>query len=177
MVLPLRPQKASTYRRSNWLWVPTIADLLEPTVLELTAASALDMSLIFFDDGAPAPTQTTNRPRDKRRYADSGTGESIGATEYSGGDLMMQVNPQAIETDDAKKAWELFLDGARGNWVNRLNVPVASEIIAGQRVTIWPSEVGPALEVPAGEGESAEAAFMCAYAVDIPSRNVLVVAP
>ena len=172
MPAPLNPAPAITYLRENWIYVPTIAVKTAPTVIEVTAASALDMTLINFE-GFGLPTKSTNRVTGQRRWGSGTLPERRGTTTYAGGTITAAMAPQAAAASDGKKAWEKFLLGVSGFFLYRGDLPQATNLIAGQFVDVWPIATDAAMPTRSGEGESSEAAFMFDYFItDTPAFNV-----
>lgn len=164
MTEPLRPAATKTYGKENWVFVPTIASAtLAPTAAEYTAGT--DISRIVFADGAPAPTQATNRASASRRYADTEQYEFIGSTQYTGGDIVYQFGPQGAAASDAVKLWETIPTGTTGFLVRRMGIARATAGAAGQFVDIFPVEFGPSMPVDHGDAEASEAAAMATFAV------------
>lgn len=167
MAAPTRPASAKAFKREKWLWVPTIAAPAAPSVAELVAASALDISCYLFDSFA-RPTQTTNAATLERRVCDGEQYEQIGITSFSGGEFPYAVDPQAIAGSEGKAAWEKFVAGASGFLVRRLAIDVDTDVAVGQFVDVVPAEVGPSMPTKVGEGESAEVAGMATYVITGP---------
>lgn len=169
MAEPLRPTPAKLYGRENWVFIPTIASgTLAPTVAEASGGSSLDITRIVFADGAPAPSQNTNLVDQQRRFGDTTTVQFVGTTTYVGGQMTYQFNQQAAAGDDAVKAWEKFLNSSgtvTGFLAKRSNLGRATAIAAGQFVDVYPVEIGPSMPGKDGDGESAEGAAMCTFAV------------
>lgn len=173
---PLRPAANKVYARENWIYVPTIASATKaPTVAEATGASALDVTNIVFADGAPAPSMTTNRVKQNRRLGDTQLAEFIGETSHEGGEVTYQFDPQAAAASDGKKAWEKIPAGTTGFLVRRLGVGKAAAVAAGQFVDSYPVEFGPSQPTKSGDGEAAETAARCTFAITAaPAFNVAV---
>jgi hypothetical protein len=167
---PLRPSAAKIYQRENWIFVPTIADVsLAPTVAEATAASALDITNMVFADAAPNPQQTTQMVKQDKRLGDAVTYEFVGDSEITGGECVMSFNSQAAALSDAVKAWEKFAaGGVTGFMVNRLNVPKATDVTAGQFVHVYPAEFGPFAPAKKGEGAAGQEAMTGSWAITGP---------
>lgn len=169
MAEPSRPNAIPTFGKKNWIFVPTIASAtLAPTVAEATGASALDFSRIAFASGAPAPTQNTNRVTAEARYADTTQPENIGLTQYQGGEMTYQFDPQSAAASTGKKMWEKIPEGTTGFLVQRLGLSRATAVIAGQFVNVYPVAFGPSLPTEVGDAESAEAAATVTYAITSP---------
>lgn len=167
MAEPLRPNPAKVYTRQNWIFVPTIASAtLAPTVAEITAASALDITNIVFQDGAPAPSQSTNLVEQNRRLGDASLFQFVGTTTFTGGEITIQFDPQSAALSDGVKAWEKFnAGGVTGYLCRRMNVAKATTPIAGQFVDTFPCEFGPFMPTTSGDGESAESAATGSWAI------------
>lgn len=173
MAEPLRPAATKTYGKENWAFVPTIASLSAPTAVEVTAVSALDITRIAFASGAPNPSQNTNLATQERRLGDTTETQFVGTTTYAGGEMTYQFAPQAAAASDGKKAWEKFPAGTTGYLVRRLGVTRSTAFTAGQFVDVYPVEFGPSMPTKAGDGESAEAAAVCTFAITSePAFNV-----
>lgn len=179
MTEPLRPSAAKTYGRENWIFIPTIASAtLAPTVAEITAATALDITRIAFAGAEPTFNATTNRVKLDRRVGDTEAFEFIGETSYEGGECVMQFSPQAAAGADGKKAIEKFVTGLTGYLAKREDVARATTPIAGQFLSwVVPVEFGPPIPAKQGEGEAGQAAFKTTYAVtSAPGVNLAILA-
>lgn len=166
MAEPLRPTPAKLYGRENWIYVPTIANTSAPTVAEVTAASTLDVTRIVFADGAPSPSQNTNLVSQGRRFGDTTETQFVGTTTYNGGEMTFQFDAQGAAASDGVKAWEKFsAGGVTGYLVRRQNVARATSVAAAQFVDVYPVEFGPAMPTRSGDGEAAEGAAVCSFAV------------
>lgn len=171
MTEPLRPAATKTYGRKNWIWIPTWAAYTSgtgPTAAEINSASGLDITRIVFADGAPKPTQSTNVVDQARRWGDTQNAQFIGETKHTGGEMSYALASQAEALADGVKLWELLPEGTTGFLVRRLGVARATAPAAGQFITGWAVEFGPSLEDEYGDGEAAEAAAMCTFAVTSP---------
>lgn len=178
MAEPLRPTPAKTHGRTNWIFIPSIASAtLAPTVAEITAASALDITRIAFAGATPELGSTTNRVRQDRRAGDTESYEFIGETSFEGGEVVMALDPAAAALSDGKKAWEKFGAGSVTGFVaKRQNVPRATAPAAGQFLSVvMPAEFGIGVPVEQGDGEAAQAAFRCSFAVTGPPAFVVAI--
>lgn len=164
MAAPINPGSAKTFGREKWIFVPTIANTAAPTSAELTAGTTLDISCYLFDEFA-RPTKQTNTVTKNRRVCDTVQYQQIGVTQYEGGDLLMAWDPQSAAASNGKKAWEKFVSGATGYLVRRQGIDVNTDIAVGQFVDMLPVEISATMPGTAGDGESAEAAFMATYTV------------
>ena len=166
MAEPLRPAATKTYGRENWLFVTAVADITAPTAAEVNAASGLDITNIAFADGAPAPSQSTNLATQNRRFGDTTEVQFVGTTTYAGGEMPYQFNPQGATGDNSVKLWEkIAAGGVTGFLIRRQGVARATTPAAGQFVDVFPVEFGPSMPTKSGDGESAEAAAVCTFAV------------
>ena len=179
MAEPLRPAPAKVYTRENWIFIPTIASAtLAPTVAEATAASALDITNMVFNDSAPAPEQNTNLVEQNRRLGDAALFQFVGTTTYTGGECTMAFNSQGAALSDSVKAWEKFAaGGVTGFLANRMNVPKATALAAGQFLHVYPAEFGPYSPTKSGENEGAEEAMKGSWAItSTPAFKIAVLA-
>lgn len=169
---PLRPTPAKAYTRENWFFIPVIASAtLAPTIAEATALTALDITNMLYRDQAPNPESTTEMVKQEPRLGDDVTYEYVGATEITGGRITMQFNSQAAALADAVKAWEKFaIGGVTGFMANRVNVPKATNLLAGQFLHVYPAEFGPFTPTKAGQGTNAEEAMVGSWAVTAPPK-------
>lgn len=165
MAEPLRPTPAKLYGRENWIFVTTLASASAPTATELNAASSLDITRIVFSDGAPSPSQSTNLVEQNRRFGDTVMTQFVGTTTYAGGEMTYALDPQSAAASDPKKLWEKIPAGTTGYLVRRQNVARATAPAAGQFVDVFPVEFGPSMPTRSGDGESAEGAAVCTFAV------------
>lgn len=175
---PLRPAANKAYARENWVLVQTIASAtLAPTVAEMTAVSSIDVTNIVFADGAAAPDQNTNLVSLSRRIGDTSVFQFVGENNFVGGEWTYQFDPQAAAGSNGKKLYEAI--GAGGSWylVRRAGVPKATNFTAGQFVDVYPIEFGPSQPTTIGDGEAAQTAAKCSYAVNAaPALNKAILA-
>lgn len=168
MAAPIRPTPVKAYTRDKWAFVPTIAATTQiPTTLEANAVGSLDISLMAFDDTGK-PAQSTNRPTKPKRLGDAAVYEQIGDVTFTGGTMLVQMDPQAAAGSNGKKAWEKFVAGTTGYLVRRIGLPIVTDFTAGQFVDVYPVEYGVPMPTTQGDGETAEAAFSVEYAVTGP---------
>lgn len=164
MAAPIRPNPVKTFGKDKWVFVATIANTAAPTAAECTAGTVLDVTMMAFD-GEGYPTSSTNRPVLERRIGDTIVYEQIGIQNVTGGTMLFQIQPQAAGASDGKKAYEKFIAGTTGYFVRRMGTAVATDLAAGQFVTVYPVEFSAPFPTTVGEGESAEAAFQSEYAI------------
>jgi len=167
MAEPLRPPATKTFGRENWLFVPAIADPSAPTVSELTAVSALDITRIVFASTA-RPTQSTNVTEAARRLGDTVVGQNIGTSTVTGGEMRYAFADQAAAGADGKKLFEKIPGGTAGYLVQRKGVARATAVAADQFVNVYPVEFGPSFPADEGDGESSESAMVCTFAITDP---------
>lgn len=156
MTAPARPLNTKFYLRDKWVFVPSgTYDPLLPSLAVLNAASALDVTKMFFASTA-RPSQSTNLARAPKRLGDGETYEFVGESQASFGEVRYSVNPQGAAASLEVKAYEKFVPGTTGYMVNRLGIDRDTDLATGQFVTSYPVECGPQHEVPEGDGEGAE---------------------
>src|SRR4029077_19229977 len=120
------------YTRDKWAFVPTIASAaLIPTTAEVTAVGSLDISLMAFD-ATGKPAQNTNRPTKPKRLGDAAVYEQIGDVTFTGGTMLVQLDPQSAALSNGKKAWEKFVAGTTGFLVRRIGIAIATDFTTGQ---------------------------------------------
>ena len=175
MATPIRPAAAKTYGREKWAYVPAIAALAAPTVAELTAAGGIDMSCYFYGDTAK-PSVSQDGVTAPPRICDTQQFQSLGTAQWSGGNAMYAVDPQAATGSDGKKALEKLPDGTTGFLVKRVGKAYDADFATGDFVSIYPVEFGVPVDVTEGDGESAEVAIQQAYVITGPPEIITAVA-
>lgn len=171
MVAPIRPTKAKAYGRDKWAFVPTIAAVGAPTLLEVNGASSLDITCMLFDSTA-RPSQSTNLVTSPKRVCDTTVYQQVGDTTYAGGEIRYSLDPQAAAASDGKKAFEKFPAGTQGFLVRRLGIAYSTDFATGQFVDVYPVEFGPAMPTTEGDAESAEVAVLQTFAITGPPSFV-----
>lgn len=175
MVAALRPAGSKSYLRKRVIFVPTLASLTAPSLVTLTAASALDITNMLFQSSA-MPTQSTNLARAPKRVGDGESFEFIGETQATFGELRYSYNPQGAPGSDGVKAYEKFPANTTGLIVVRRGIDRDVDLAVGQFVTIFPVEMGPQLEVDEGENEGAENAIVQMVAQTGPKSQKVAIA-
>jgi hypothetical protein len=133
-------------------YVPTIAAILTPTVVEVTAAGALDVSF-FFTAGNFKPGGEQARG-DDRRVGSKQTFEVLGREKSSIDDIVYIADPQAAALAATNKAMELFQPGVTGYFVVRYGLDAETvDFTAAQKVNIWPIIFGVQNETPLAEND------------------------
>lgn len=133
-------------------YVPTIASLSAPTVVEVTAAGALDVSF-FFTAGNFKPGSEQARG-DDRRVGSKQTFETLGRIKASIDDIVYIADPQAAALAANNKAMELFQPGVAGYFVVRYGLDAETvDWTAAQKVNIWPIVFGDQNETPLAEND------------------------
>jgi len=185
MTEPLRQASAPLYGRQNWFYIPACAGYatgVAPTVAEMTAGSAFDMTRTAFADAAPNPTKNTNVVDQNPRFGDTTLGQFIGKTTLVGGDIKYAFDPQAAAGSNGKKMWELLGAGAdvitSGFLVRRQNVPRATAIAIGQFLEVYKADISRSIPMPDGDGEAAEGGAICTFVITDPAflANVAITA-
>lgn len=166
MAAPMTHAPALTFKRRNWLYVPAggFVDYKNPTVTELIAASVMDFTRLAFRDGTDQPSQSTERVQANQLLGDDLNYERKGVTSVTGSTLTWRTDPQAADASDGAKLWELFAAGPDGGFlVRRLNVARDTAIAATQKVSIFPADLSPALEIEVGQGSAGEVGGVSEY--------------
>lgn len=176
MAAPIRPASTKAYLREKIVFVPTLTNPNSPSLVEVNAASALDVTKMFFASSAK-PSQSTNMARAPKRIGDAETFEFVGESQASVGEVRYAFNPQAAALSDGKKAFEKFPAGTTGYLVFRYGLDRDADLATGQFVTSYPVEFGPQHETTEGDGEGAEVAIVQSVAQTGPkSLNKALVA-
>lgn len=177
MVAPLRPTGTKAYLRDKWVFVPSgTYDGTAPSLAVINAASALDVTKMFFASSA-LPAQSTNLAKAPKRLGDAELYEFVGETTLTLGEVRYSFDPQAAAASNGKKAAEKFVAGTTGFLVNRLGIDRDTDIAIGQFVTSYPVEFGPQQEVREGDAEGAEVGIAQTVALTGPKAlNKAVVA-
>lgn len=124
-------------------WVPTIANPAAPTVLELNAASGVQMSCYMTPDGySPATDEATVNDD---RLCSTDTFERRGRRTNT---LMTTYvyRPQATAATD-NDAFDTLKEGALGYFVERWGQAYDAAWAAGQKVNVVPVESGTQIEM------------------------------
>ena len=167
MAAPTRPAGTKAYLRDKWVFVPTLTNPAAPTLVELNGASALDVSAMLYDSSA-RPAQSTNLAKAPKRIADGQTYEFVGESALSFGEIRYAFNPQGAAASTGKLAYEKFIEGTTGYFVNRLGIDRNTDLATGQFVTVYPVEFGPQQETREGDSEGAEVAIVQTVAATGP---------
>jgi hypothetical protein len=171
MAEPYRPGATKTYGRENWVLIPTVADINAITPTEWNAASSIDVTRVLFASTGK-PTQTTNRVTAERRLGDTKQYEFIGTSTVTGGDMLYAFADQEAAASDGKKLYEALPEGTSMVLAQRRGLTRATTAATGQFYNAYPVEFGPSFPADAGDGEAAESAMTCAFAVtDEPAIN------
>lgn len=176
MAVPVKPALSRSFARDSWAWVPAIADVDAPTVAELEATAAFNLSCSIFGD-QEAVTASTEKVTLPRRNCEEETFEVNGPTSYSMADLMISFRPQDAEGSDGKKAWEAMDDYATGFLVRRQGKQATTVFAADDFVDVIPAQLG--VKVPGKTGTGADGVYaftVAASIVNTPSWNKAVAA-
>jgi len=118
-------------------YVPTIASVTAPTVAEVTAAGALDISF-FLTAGNFKPSGEQARG-DDRRVGSKQTFETLGREKSTIDDIIYIADPQAAAATPGNKAMELFQPNVAGFFVVRYGIDAETvDFVAAQKVDVWP---------------------------------------
>ena len=176
MTTPIRPAAAKVYGREKWVFVPAIANTSAPTIAELTATGGIDMSCYFYSS-TTKPSVSQDGVTTPGRICDTQQFQSLGTAQWSGGNAMYAVDPQAATGSDGKKALEKLPDGTSGFLVKRVGKAYDTDFTAGDFVDVFPVQFGVPISTTEGDGESAEVAIQQAYVIaDKPELIVAAVA-
>lgn len=118
------------------VWVPALADPSAPTVEELTAESALDISCYLTGDGWN-PTKEQATIPDPRVCSRQEFGKPGRKTPGLSITVIDNTN-----TEDPNAAVETLKENARGYFVERRGIAFEDEFAAGQVVSVFPAVSG-----------------------------------
>jgi hypothetical protein len=167
MAAPTRPTPTKAFGAEKWSFVPTIANTAAPTLAEVNAAGALDVTKMFFASSA-RPDASANLAKAERRLGDVESFEFVGETSYTMGEVRYSFNPQGAALSTGVLAFEKLPQGTTGFLVRRLGINRDTDYATGQFVSVFPVEFGPQVETTEGDGESAEVAIKQGVAVTGP---------
>lgn len=123
-------------------WVPTIADISNPTVAELTGAGAVDLEWLITKDGLALKPDTAAVDNTALASTEETTDKGMSSQDN-------QLTYKRKDTPAADTAYNTLTEGAVGNLVVRRTLPVATAYAIGQDVEVYPSRCGrPMLEQP-----------------------------
>ena len=121
------------------VWVPEIADTTAPTVTELEAVGALDISCYLTGDGwTPTKEQATiPDPRlcSRQEYGRPGR-------KTPGLSITVIDNTNSPNETDSNAAVESIVEGANGYFVERIGIAYEDAFAADQKVSIYPATAG-----------------------------------
>ncbi len=177
MAAPIQPALTPTFGREAWVWVPTIADITDPVVTELTGAGTYNLTGYLLADQFGGASVATSRVTLPRVLLQTQSYESIGDTTWTVADLVYSIDPQAAGGSNAKKAYEALDAGAAGYLVRRLGDVGTADLGTGDFVDIFPVVLGPALANPTSNDASGVVAVTQPVSVTgAPSLMVVVAA-
>jgi len=176
MAAPINPGVTAVNGRRKVIFVPAngIADVDNPTAGEL--AGGLDLSFFAMSDQA-MPTAQTNKVTLPRVLGEVQAYEMNGTAQWAHPDLVCVVDPQAADSTDKVKAWEDLDDNVDGFIVWGINLDADDEIDAGDKVSVYPCNLGVKYETTSSTDESAISQFVMPVAVTAaPAKRVEVAA-
>jgi hypothetical protein len=157
-------------------YVATIADLAAPTVAELTATGALDIS--FFLTAGNFKSDIQQNRGDDRRVGSKQTFQTLGRENASIDDVVYIADPQAATATPGNKAMELFQSGVAGFAVVRYGLDAETvDFVAAQKVDLWPIQFGVQRKTPQeADNEFAKITITQAIAVTGPVKQNIAIA-
>lgn len=134
-------------------FVPALANTSAPTVAELTATGAVDISCFLMPDWGGV-TADQNKGQD-RRFCSKEAFDRLGTVTRSVADIVYTYLPQAVGTDPANKAYTTLVQGTNGFLVIRYGLDVSVAFTAAQKVDVLPVTLGVQTKAVAGSDEFA----------------------
>lgn len=164
MAVPLNPGKVRSFGNDSWGWCPTIASLTAPTVTELNAAGAINLSCMFLrdQDGLSASTDTVTLDSALCEIEEF---EVQGATKYSMAEMRIIHDPQAVAGANGRKAWEALADSANGFLWRRQAKRATTDLVIGERVDLIPGQNGVKVPIKTNNDASGIYAFQMGFSV------------
>ena len=145
------PAGVPSSKNRNAIWVDAIAVPESPTVAELTSSTAaLDISCWLNSDWESF-SATQNKETDERWCGNKF--ESMGDVEYTVGDLVYVVDPQATDTTGTGRASAFLTEGKRGWLVIRRGKNMDLPVIAGDKVDLLFCHLGAPVPDQTGKNE------------------------
>ena len=137
---------------SAW-FVPAIASVTAPTVAEITATGAVDLSCFLMPDWGGV-TADQNKGED-RRFCSTESFDRLGTVKRSIADLVYTYLPQGTSSDPGNKVYTALPKGATGYLVLRYGLPTTTALAAAQKVDIIPIKAGARSKSAQGSDEFA----------------------
>lgn len=175
MAAPVKPAKKTALGKDSFWLVPAIADLEEPTAVEVNAGTGLNITCFLLNDqeGLTGSTEKVSLPQ---LLCETATSEGIGTTTFTMADLRIVLDPQAASAHNDKKAFEKIRNGYTGFIVRRQGVDSQTgDAVVGQFVDTAPIEIAKA--IPTKSSNDASGIYVATAAVAItgtPALNVAV---
>ena len=149
------PTGVNAQGKDSVVWVPALEDPSEPTVAELTGASAVNIScaLIGFSVSVDQGTFTDTRLCSTQEF------DNLGKAKYTIDDLQYVYDPQSVGSTPADPdniAYDALTPGLTGYFVHRRGISAKTDIAADQIVNVYPAELGVQSDVavdPTSEGD------------------------
>jgi hypothetical protein len=147
------PESVTAEGNVKVAFVPAIASKSAPTVAELTATGAVDLSCYLMPDwGGISADQNKG---ESRRFCSTESFDQLGTIKRSIGDIVYTYLPQATGTDPANKVYTALQKGTKGYLVIRYGLPSTTAFAAAQKVDLIPVEMGARSKAVAGSDEFA----------------------
>jgi hypothetical protein len=176
MTAPVRPASVPTLAHDNWVFVPSIANQAAPTVAEITAGSAIDITQMMIEPDCVLPTITPQTATANLRIGDTVQYEFLAPGKPTSGVIGFSFNPQAAPGDSSRKLYDAWAGGVSGFLVNRRGLPIATAFAAAQMVTVYPVQVSAPQQYTSGTGASAESAAKSTAAYSAPASPDVAIA-
>lgn len=134
-------------------FVPAIASVAAPTVAELTATGAVDISCYLMPDwGGITADQAKGSDS---RFCSTQSFERLGRITRSVADIAYTYLPQTVGTDVANNAYTKLTPGANGYLVVRYGKGAGVAFTVGDKVDILPVTLGAQTKAVSGSDEFA----------------------
>lgn len=176
MVAPTKPRKVQARGKDSWFLVPAVVNLSAPTILEINAASGINISCAVLAEG-DSLTKTTGKVTLPSFLCETDQFEGLDNATWSMGDVVGGFDPQAASGSPDKQAFQFLRNGYTGFAVRRQAViATTGDAVVGQFFDVVPVEIDSAFSDKSGTDGSAIYVFRAGVAVTAkPSINVAAV--
>lgn len=148
MVAPVKPRKVQMNGRQSFWLVPAVAIKTAPTILEINAATGINLSCSLLKTFAGLQPSFSKVTLDMY-LCETDSFEANDTTSWTMPDLVGGFDPQAAEASDDKKAFEFLRDGYVGFAVFRNGIvadQATPDAVTGQFFNVIPVDITKAVD-------------------------------
>lgn len=164
MAVPINPGKKRSFGNDSWGWAPAIADPNAPTLLELNAAGAINLScyLLRDQDGLGVSVDQVTLDAALCEVEDF---QVQGATTYSMPEIRVLFDPQGASGSNGQKAWTTLVDLADGFLWRRQGKRSTTDLATADKVDIIPGTLGVKVPTKTNNDPSGVYAFTTGFSI------------